>query len=71
MPQAMLPAWPPAMVIGGPKGAERSMGVVCNVCGSQGRKSPPSPHPYGDLQLVILIPGHKWPPALHPLLLED
>lgn len=26
---------------------------------------------YRELNLVVLIPRHKRPPALHPLLLED
>lgn len=26
---------------------------------------------YRQLNLIVLIPGHKRPPALHPLLLED
>lgn len=40
-------------------------------CNPQDAKSLPFPHPYGNLQFIILISGHERPPALHPLLLED
>lgn len=26
---------------------------------------------YRELELVLFIPGHKWPPAFDPLLFED